>query len=243
MTAADRDPVVELDHVSVERGGRVVLRDIGVVLPSSRVFGLIGPSGCGKTTLMRTIVGIQAKVEGAVVVLGRPAGEASRLGQVGYMTQDPSVYDDLTVRENLTYFGRVLGVGMGRVDEVLVSAHLGDTENALVANLSGGQRARVSLAIALLNQPPLLVLDEPTVGVDPVLRHELWSTFADLARGGSTLIVSSHVMEEANRCDELLLMHEGQILATGSPSQLMMATGADDLDAAFLELIGKEASR
>ncbi len=238
MTARTGGPVVELAAVSVRRGNRTVLRDVSCSVPSGTVVGLIGPSGCGKTTLMRTIVGVQANVAGGVTVLGRRAGVASRLGQVGYMTQDPSVYGDLSVIENLTYFAKLLGISADRVRDVLGSVRLDDMANSLVAQLSGGQRARVSLAVAMLAQPPLLVLDEPTVGLDPELRGDLWQLFSSLAAGGATLLVSSHVMDEAGRCDVLLLMRDGHILATGTPAELMARTRAPSVESAFLTLIG-----
>jgi ABC-2 type transport system ATP-binding protein len=181
---------------------------------------------------------------GEVTVLGAPAGTAALRAQVGYVTQAPSVYGDLTVHENVRYFGRVLGTDAGRVDEVITTVGLEPFSDRIVDSLSGGERARVSLATALLNHPPLLVLDEPTVGLDPVLRHELWETFRELATAGTTLLVSSHVMDEAARCDLLLLMREGRILATGTPKELRADTDAADLEAAFLRLVERaEAAR
>ena len=188
-------------------------------MPVGRIVGLIGPSGCGKSTMMRAIVGVQARVSGMIDVLGEPAGVASRRGSVGYVAQDPSVYDDLSIKENLVYFGRLIDVGSSQVDRVLTRVRLDDIQHQRVEDLSGGQRARTSLAIALLNEPPLLVLDEPTVGLDPVLRHELWAQFAAAAAAGSTLMVSSHVMDEANRCDRLIMLREGVVLAEGSPAR------------------------
>ena len=230
---------VALRSVSVVRGGKTVLRDVNLSVPVGQVVGIIGPSGCGKSTMMRAIVGVQARVSGTIDVLGQPAGVASRHGAVGYVTQDPSVYDDLSVRENLSYFGRLLSVGMPQVDRVLESVRLTDFQHQRVDDLSGGQRARVSLAIALLNEPPLLVLDEPTVGLDPVLRHELWAQFAALASAGSTLLVSSHVMDEANRCDWLILLRDGVVLADGSPEDLLARTATATVEDAFLSLVAE----
>lgn len=228
---------IALRSVSVVRGGTAVLRDIDLDVPAGRVTGVIGPSGCGKSTMMRAIVGVQERVSGSVEVLGRPAGEASRAGSVGYVTQDPSVYDDLTARENLTYFARLLGVGSERVEEVIASVRLGDVAEQRVDDLSGGQRARVSLAVALLNSPPLLVLDEPTVGLDPVLRRDLWSQFSDLASAGHSLLVSSHVMDEATRCDWLVLLRGGRLLADGTPRELLERTGTSTVEDAFLAFV------
>lgn len=202
-----------------------------------KVTGLLGPSGCGKTTLMRSIVGAQVVAGGDVTVLGRPAGSGRLRHEVGYMTQSPSVYADLTVRENLEYFGRVLGVDAGRIAETGAVVGLEDHGDRMVGSLSGGERARVSLATALLNRPPLLVLDEPTVGLDPVLRGELWRTFRELADTGTTLLISSHVMDEARECDRLLLMREGRLLRQCTPGELREETGEDDLGRAFLAII------
>jgi ABC-2 type transport system ATP-binding protein len=242
------EPSVRLTDVRVIRGKRVVLDRVTATTAPGSVVGLLGPSGSGKSTLMRAIVGVQAKVTGTgtVEVLGRPAGTPSLRHEVAYVTQSASVYGDLTVSQNLRYFAALAGL-RGRpvaaaVDRALATVDLGDRGGDLVARLSGGQRSRVSLAAALLGDPKLLVLDEPTVGLDPVLREELWTTFADLARRGVSLLVSSHVMDEAMRCDDLLLLREGRILATGSPADLLSRTGAADLDAAFLRLI-RDAER
>jgi ABC-2 type transport system ATP-binding protein len=213
-----------------------VLDDVALVVPRGSVTGLLGPSGCGKSTLMRAIVGVQARVSGRLEVLGAAAGSPELRARVGYVTQAPSVYGDLTVRENLRYFARILGAERGRVDEVVATVGLGEHADDVVARLSGGERGRVSLASALLGRPELLVLDEPTVGLDPVLRRSLWQTFAQLAEGGTTLLVSSHVMDEAERCDRIVLMRDGRVLATESPGELRRSTGLDDLEDAFLRL-------
>jgi ABC-2 type transport system ATP-binding protein len=201
------------------------------------VVGLLGPSGCGKTTLIRSIVGVQIDEAGSVTVLGEPAGSRALRSQVGYVTQAPSVYGDLSVRENLVYFARVLDAPRSKVDEAIATVDLAPHADQVTSSLSGGERARVSLATALLGEPDLLVLDEPTVGLDPVLREGLWRSFHALAEAGATLLVSSHVMEEARRCDRLLLMREGRLLFTESPTQLSAVTGEDDLERAFLALI------
>jgi ABC-2 type transport system ATP-binding protein len=199
--------------------------------------GLLGPSGCGKTTLMRAIVGVQQVSGGKVTVLGRPAGDASLRSRIGYDTQEASVYDDLTVRQNLAYFRSVLSLPRAEVDRVIDATELGPQAGQLVGSLSGGQRSRVSLAVALLGSPELLVLDEPTVGLDPVLRVELWDLFHRLAGVGTSLLVSSHVMDEATRCDRLLLMRDGEILADTTPDGLLEQTGAVDAEEAFLAVI------
>jgi ABC-2 type transport system ATP-binding protein len=232
---------ISIRGLRVVRGGREVLHELDLEVETGSVTGLLGPSGSGKSTLIRSVVGVQIVAGGSVIVLGEPAGSAGLRSHVGYMTQAPSVYGDLTVRENLTYFGRLSRVPADRVREVVARVGLGAETNQVVATLSGGQRARVSLATALLNAPELLVLDEPTVGLDPVLRRDLWSFFHDLAEDGTTLLVSSHVMDEAARCDRLVLLREGSILALSTPDELRRRTGVDELDAAFLRLIEQGA--
>ncbi len=204
--------------------------------------GLLGPSGCGKTTLMRSIVGVQIVAAGTVTVLGLPAGSPALRRRVGYVTQAPSVYGDLTVRANLRYFATVLGAPRTDIDRVLTEVDLGERAGRLVSRLSGGERARVSLAVALLGAPEVLVLDEPTVGLDPVLREDLWAMFHRLADGGVTLLVSSHVMDEAARCERLLLMRDGRFVADATPDELRHQLGTDDLGEAFLRLIRSAAA-
>jgi ABC-2 type transport system ATP-binding protein len=228
---------IELEGLQVVRGGHRVLRDVSLSVERGSVTGLLGPSGCGKTTLMRSIVGVQVVASGEVSVLGLPGGSAALRRRVGYVTQAPSVYSDLSVEENLRYFARIVDVGMDRVRDVLAIVGLDGREAQVVDSLSGGQRARVSLATALLSRPELLVLDEPTVGLDPVLRADLWRTFHELAEGGATLLVSSHVMDEAAECDALLLMRDGSLLDQTSPDDLRDRTGEHDLGRAFLEVI------
>ncbi|GAC1442472.1 MAG: ABC transporter ATP-binding protein [Mycobacteriales bacterium] len=232
---------VDLDSVAVRRGANDVLRGISAAIPVGQVVGLLGPSGCGKTTLLRCIVGVQANVRGAVTVLGQPAGSTQLRPLVGYVTQAPSVYGDLSVAQNLAYFGRLLGVDHDAQVGVLEAVGLTARTTSRVDRLSGGERARVSLASALLGRPQLLVLDEPTVGLDPVLREELWATFRSLAEAGTTLLVSSHVMDEAARCDRLLLMREGELLADQTPAALLQRTSTTTLEDAFLQLIREAA--
>jgi ABC-2 type transport system ATP-binding protein len=227
---------IEVRDLRVRRGGKLVLDGLALDVAVGSVTGLLGPSGSGKSTLIRSIVGVQIVESGDVRVLGRPAGVAELRARVGYVTQAPSVYGDLTVRENLDYFARILGVANGRVEETIDEVDLRGQANQLVGSLSGGQRSRVSLASALLNRPELLVLDEPTVGLDPVLRRDLWALFHRLAEAGSTLLVSSHVMDEATRCDALLLLREGDLIASVTPDELRAMTGEQDLEAAFLAL-------
>ena len=231
-------PAIEIDSLRVVRGGKEVLPGLSVGIQAGRITGLLGPSGCGKTTLMRAIVGVQVVAGGRVTVLGLPAGSKALRSRVGYVTQAPAVYDDLTVGANLRYFAKVLGAAPGRVPAVVETVGLTGYGDKLVNQLSGGQREPVSLGTALLNEPEVLVLDEPTVGLDPVLRQELWTTFHELAEGGATLLVSSHVMDEAERCDELILMREGRILAHASPADVLAQANASTIEEAFLHLVG-----
>ncbi|WP_069773169.1 ABC transporter ATP-binding protein [Streptomyces sp. LUP30] len=241
-TAAD---AVRAHDLTVVRGPRTVLRALDFTVPRGQITGLLGPSGCGKSTLMRAVVGTQAKVTGTLDVLGRPAGHPALRTRIGYVTQAPSVYDDLTIRQNLDYFAAILDPGRAAADRrhenvtrAIADVDLTAHADALAGNLSGGQRNRVSLAVALLGTPELLVLDEPTVGLDPVLRRDLWNLFHEIATSrGATLLISSHVMDEAERCHRLLLMREGRILADATPDALRTSTGADTVESAFLHLV------
>ncbi|HEY8836292.1 MAG TPA: ABC transporter ATP-binding protein [Dehalococcoidia bacterium] len=231
------DLAVVAQGVRVSRGGREVLLGLDLGVRAGTVTGLLGPSGCGKTTLLRSIVGVQRGVSGVLSILGLPAGESALRGRVGYMPQSPALYNDLSIEENLQFFAAVLRTNRTQVERVLEQVALTPLAGRLVGTLSGGQRARVSLATALLGGPALLILDEPTVGLDPLLRADLWRTFHSLADGGQTLIVSSHVMDEAAHCDNLLLMREGRLLADGTPDDLLKRTRTGNLEAAFVSLI------
>jgi len=233
---------IVVENLRIRRGGVVVLDEVSLSVASGRVTGLLGPSGSGKTTLMRAIVGVQIVESGTITVLGEPAGTPPLRWKVGYMTQNPAVYGDLTVRENLRYFARILDTGPENVEEVLETVDMTSFGDRVVNKLSGGQRARVSLATALVGNPELLVLDEPTVGLDPVLRRDLWNAFNALAVQGKTLLVSSHVMDEADRCHDLLLLREGKLVATGTPASVREQSGQQDLDEAFLALINEEVA-
>lgn len=228
---------IHTDDLRVRRGKKEVLHGISFDVPQGSLVGLLGPSGSGKSTLLRSIVGVQKDVRGVITVLGHPAGSTILRRQVGYVTQDASIYGDLTVRQNLNYFASILRADPADVDHVLASTDLKEQSHQLVDSLSGGQLSRASLAVALLGSPQLLVLDEPTVGLDPVLRVELWSLFRRLAEEGKALLVSSHVMDEATRCDRLILLRDGEILADETPTSLIERTGAADAEEAFLTLI------
>ncbi len=228
---------IAVERLRVRRGGNLVLDGLTLEVRRGTVCGLLGPNGAGKTTVIRCVVGVQIVEGGTVTVLGEPAGSAALRRRVGYVTQAPSVYGDLTVAENLRYFARVLGAPPEHVERALSTVGMEAEAGMLVGRLSGGQRARVSLATALLGEPELIVLDEPTVGVDPLLRRDLWRTFAELASAGTTLLVSSHVLDEAAHCQELLLLRGGRLLAALTPEELSRRTGERELEAAFLRLV------
>jgi ABC-2 type transport system ATP-binding protein len=229
--------LVEVRDLVVDRGGRRVLHGLDLTIEQGSVTGLLGPSGCGKSTLLRSLVGVQQVTSGSVHVAGIEAGSAPLRCRIGYVTQATSVYDDLTVRENLTFFARVIGASSTAVENAVAAVDLSDHADSVVGRLSGGQSSRVSLAVALLNTPDLLVLDEPTVGLDPVLRRDLWELFHELADDGAAVFVSSHVMDEADRCDRLLLMRDGRIIADGTPADILRATRTEDVESAFLALV------
>lgn len=231
------------DDLTVVRQGKVVLKEVQFTVQPGKITGLIGPSGSGKTTLIRSIVGAQLTQHGSLQVLGKPAGSKELRARIGYVSQTPAIYQDLTVRQNLQYFAAILHQPKARIREMLKLVDLIPQEHQLVSSLSGGQCARVSLAIALLGNAQLLVLDEPTVGLDPVLRRKLWALFAQLAADGRTLLISSHVMDEAEQCQDLLLLRDGQVLSHGSKQQLLERTHAKSVEDAFLQLIAKGGGR
>jgi ABC-2 type transport system ATP-binding protein len=235
---------VEIRGLRVVRGEREVLRNLDAKIPRGVITGLIGPSGSGKTTFLRSIAGLQAVTSGTITVLDEPAGAKTLRRKIGYATQTPAVYTDLTVRENLWYFAKVQQVPPSRIEQVLSAVNMTSVAGQLAGHLSGGQLARVSLSIALLGDGELLLLDEPTVGLDPVLRQSLWQLFRQLARQGTTLVISSHVMDEAERCDQLILFRDGTVIAAETPASLRARTSSDTVEQAFLRLVEeKEPSR
>lgn len=231
------EPAISIENLQVVRGGRPAIADLSVQIARGTITGLLGPSGCGKTTLMRAVVGTQIVASGTVTVLGRPAGSADLRRRVGYVTQDATIYRDLRVIDNARYFAALYGCDAQAAEDAIAAVGLTDHRTALCDSLSGGQRTRVSLACALVSRPDLLVLDEPTVGLDPVLRVDLWEQFDQLARAGTTLLVSSHVMDEADHCGDLLLMRDGRLLAHTTPTRLREDTGCSSLEEAFLSVI------
>ncbi|MFX0574773.1 ABC transporter ATP-binding protein [Nocardia nepalensis] len=237
MTDQHSSPAVEVRNLCVRRGGREVLHDISLTIPRGSITGLLGPSGCGKTTLMRSIVGTQIVASGEISALGLPAGSAELRHRIGYVTQAPSIYRDISVRENVAYYAALYGRDRDDVDTAITAVGLLAHARQRGDELSGGQETRASLACALVARPEVLILDEPTVGLDPVLRVDLWKQFHELAANGTTLLVSSHVMDEAEHCDKLLLLREGDLLAQLSPDELRTETGEQNLEQAFLTLI------
>ena len=228
--------VATFTGVTVKRGKQTVLRDVNLDLPSGKIIGLLGPSGAGKSTIMRALVGVQSKVTGEVSVLGEPAGSANLATRVAYSTQASSVFDDLNVTQNLDFARKMIGAPASDITRVLAEVGLTGFSKAKVGNLSGGQRNRVSLAMAMVGSPELLILDEPTVGLDPVLRAEIWTIFRNLANSGKTLLVSSHVMDEAERCDQLVFVRDGQVIANDSLANILMTTSSTSAEGAFLVL-------
>ena len=234
------EPSAELHDVSVTLGAVKALRTVRMTIPKGVIVGFLGPSGAGKTTLMRVLAGRQNVQHGKAIVLGQPAGSARLRGHIGYMPQSPAVYQDLTVLENLAYFAAMIGTDKKQIDNLIHQVDLAAQKRQLAGKLSGGQKARLSLAIALLGKPELLILDEPTVGVDPVLRQKLWEHFRRLANNGASLLVSSHVMDEASHCDDLLLIRSGRLLAHGTPRMLCNQTATNTVEEAFLRLVEQQ---
>ncbi|HEX4774733.1 MAG TPA: ABC transporter ATP-binding protein [Candidatus Saccharimonadales bacterium] len=235
------DAAITVSNLSVTLGGQVqALKNVSLELPTGKITGFIGPSGAGKTTLIRSIVGGLAIPRGSVSVLGMPAGSAKLREQVSYMSQELSIYLDLTVRENLKYFVIMSGQPRSKsgaiINDILKTVDLNDRADVLALNLSGGQKQRLSLAVALIGSPKLMVLDEPTVGLDPVLREKLWQLFNKLSEQGITLIIASHSMDEASRCDDLVLIREGKVIAHSSPADLIKHTKTESVEQSFLKL-------
>jgi ABC-2 type transport system ATP-binding protein len=236
------EAAVDIDRLTVIRGKHSAIDDVSAQVRRGTITGLLGPSGCGKTTLMRSIVGTQIVTRGTVSVLGKPAGSAQLRRRVGYVTQQPTIYDDLRVIDNIRYFAALTGAAKDAADDAIEAVGMQQHRTTLCNKLSSGQRTRVSLACALVSAPDLLVLDEPTVGLDPVLRVDLWEQFQRLARAGTTLLVSSHVMDEADHCEELLLMREGRLLDQTTPARLREDTACSSLEDAFLTVIRRSTS-
>jgi ABC-2 type transport system ATP-binding protein len=225
-------------------GTIVALDGLDLEVRRGEIYGLLGPNGSGKTTFIRCVAGLVRIDGGTISLLGVSPRDAVTAGRVGYMTQTAALYADLSVDENLSFFARLLDVpdAGARIEETLRTVELIDRRRSIVSTLSGGMKTRVSLAAALLHRPEILLLDEPTVGVDPVLRQEFWGHFRELASRGVTMLVSSHVMDEASRCDRLGLIRAGRVLAEGTAPELVSRAGTRDLESAFLALAGAGAA-
>ena len=234
---------IKINNLTVERGKRDVVENVNLNIIEGKITGLLGPSGCGKTTLMRSIVGVQIIKSGEILVLGKESGSKEVREEVGYMSQNPALYEDISVNENIGYFAKVLGVKKNRINEVLELTELNDYKKSLVGNLSGGERARLSLGISILSKPKILILDEPTVGVDPLLRKKLWNVFSKLSKEGHTLLISSHVMDEAEYCEDIILMRTGKVVYNGSKSNLINKTDEKNIEEAFIKIISKDEDR
>ena len=233
---------VDIEGVRKNFGALRALDGIDLHIKAGEIYGFLGPNGAGKTTLIRSIVGLVAPDAGTVTVLGRRMPDVDNLRNVGYMTQQAALYPGLSVEENVQFFAAINGAAEQDVTDALELVRLADRRKSVVATISGGMRQRLSLACALVHKPKLLLLDEPTVGVDPQLRVQFWEDFRRMAANGTTIIVSSHVMDEAERCQRLGLIQYGRVLAEGSPNEVRALAGTNNLEEAFLKLAGAQAS-
>jgi len=231
---------IQCRRLNVKRGSNHILHDLDLDIPQGVIMGLLGPSGSGKTTLMRSIVGLQKIESGEISVLGRPAANKSLRDEIGYSTQSASVYSDLTCIQNIEFFAALYQKNEKSPAQILEEVDLTRNARQMASSLSGGERARLAVATTLVGSPQLLILDEPTVGLDPVLRVQLWRLFNSLAEQGKTLLVSSHVMDEADSCHQLILLRNGEVLAQGTPAELRTRTGLSRMDDVFISLIGEQ---
>ncbi len=238
----DGNAAIQIEGLRVQFGSQVVLPQLSVSIPEGQIVGLLGPSGSGKTTLVKSVCGAVPFQAGAITVFQNHVPSLASMATIGYMAQNDALYEDLTALENLLFFGRVLGIrgaeAKRRAGELMEFVDLAEHRKKAVRQFSGGMKRRLSLAIALINRPRLLILDEPTVGMDPVLRRKFWAEFDTLKAGGCTILATTHVMDEAARCDRILLMREGQIIANGTLEELLAQTGAADIEEAFLRFSG-----
>jgi ABC-2 type transport system ATP-binding protein len=236
-------PAVEAIGLHKHFGPIRAVDGVDMALPPGRIYGLLGPNGSGKTTLIRLLMGLASATSGSARVLGVDMPSRSNLTRIGYMTQSDGIYPELSVWENLSFFASLYGqTDKAQMKQALELVELHARLGTPALDLSGGMRRRLSMACALVHKPTVMFLDEPTVGVDPALRVQFWSHFRELAAAGATLLVSSHVMDEADRCDELLFIREGKVLAQGAPKELRKRAGTNDLEAAFLKFAGEEVA-
>ena len=238
--------VVGVSDAEFSYGALEVLRKLTLAVDKSEVFGILGANGAGKTTLLRLLVGLQKPSSGSVRVFGG-APSAHSNGRIGYMPQQSALYQELSARQNIEFFARMYGLARRAerrqaVDRALAWVELSARQNDPLTQLSGGMRQRVSLAVALVHEPELLILDEPTVGLDPELRASFWKNFAQMSAAGTTLIISSHTMDDAAHCDRLAFIQEGRVVALGTPDQLRAAAGGGaTLEDAFLHFVRQDA--
>ena len=236
---AQGGPAVEARGLRKTFGPIHAVDGIDLALAPGAIYGLLGPNGSGKTTLIRLLVGLARATSGEARILGRAMPSRAILDRIGYMTQSEGLYPELSVWENLHFFASLYGrYERGQLLRSLELVELADRVGSPAMELSGGMRRRLSLACALVHEPSVIFLDEPTVGIDPALRVQFWEHFRALARGGATLLVASHVMDEADRCDELLFIRDGRVLARGSGAELRRQAGTGNLEEAFLHFAG-----
>ncbi|UQD53648.1 ABC transporter ATP-binding protein [Bacillus methanolicus] len=237
--------IVSTRNVFKSFGKQNVLKDINLEIIRGEIFGLLGPSGAGKTTLVKQLVGLDLPTSGENFVFHKRMPSLSLIERIGYMAQSDALYGELSAKENLEFFAALYGLKgkrrQTRIKEVMEIVELSEHLNKLVSNYSGGMKRRLSLAIALLHEPELLILDEPTVGIDPVLRKNIWNSFYDLKKKGTTLIVTTHVMDEAEKCDRLGMIRNGELIAVGTPDELKINTNTATLEEAFLVYGGVES--
>lgn len=233
---------IRLDHVGKRFGDKTVLRDISLEVPQAEIFGLLGPSGSGKTTLVKMIAGIDETSAGEVYLFGQKMPRLDMMSRIGYMAQSDALYTELTAQENLEFFGALFGLKSSRrkrrIREVMELVGLTDALKRPVRLYSGGMKRRLSLAVSLLHEPPVLILDEPTVGIDPVLRQSIWQELGSLSAAGTTIVVTTHVMDEAEKCHRLGMIRDGQLIAVGTPESLKRDTNAETIEQAFLRYGG-----
>lgn len=238
-----QEAAVEIKGLTVQFGRQVILPQLSVSVPEGQIIGLLGPSGSGKTTLVKSIIGINPFRSGSITVFGRHVPSLGAMSAIGYMAQSDALYEDLCAMDNLLFFEKIYGIhgqaAKARAKEMLSFVGLGDDKKKPVRYFSGGMKRRLSLAIALIHRPRLLILDEPTVGIDPVLRKKFWDEFKSLKSNGCTIITTTHVMDEAARCDRILLLREGKIIANGTPEELLSQTHTKSIEEAFLCFSGE----
>lgn len=232
------EAVINVKDLKQQFGKKVVLENINLEVQKGEILGLLGPSGSGKTTLIKAVIGMAVPTKGKVLVLGQEMPSLKVVSKIGYMAQSDALYEDLNALENILFFGALYGLkgkaAQERAQEVLALVRLSDDAKKPVRNYSGGMKRRLSLAIALFHRPELVILDEPTVGIDPVLRREFWQEFERLRQAGITILITTHVMDEAEHCNRLALIRDGGIIALDSPEELKRKSGQDSIEGAFL---------